>query len=108
MLTKTIDFSLETGYVPASFKRSLIRSLLEKPGLDENAFKNYRPVSNLPFVSKVLEKVVSACIEEHLTSKNLQEEHKSAYRKFHSTITALSKVQMTFSNLWIIIMSLYW
>ena len=55
--------------------------------------KNYRPVSNLPFVSKVLEKVVSSCIEEHLISSNLDEQHQSAYRKFHSTETALLKVQ---------------
>ena len=92
-LTKIINFSLETGYVPASYKSSLIRPLLKKPGLDQNMLKNYRPVSNLPFVSKVLEKVVSSRIEEHLISNNLHEQHQSAYRKFHSTETALLKVQ---------------
>ena len=55
--------------------------------------KNYRPVSNLPFVSKVLEKVVCSRIEKHLISNNLDEQHQSAYRKFHSTETALLKVQ---------------
>ena len=55
--------------------------------------KNYRPVSNLPFVSKVLEKVVSSRIDEHLTVNNLHEEHQSAYKKLHSTETALVKVQ---------------
>ena len=71
LVTKIINFSLETGCVPASFKNSLIRHLLRTPGLDENNFNNYRPVSNLPFVSKVLEKVVSTRKEEHLTSNNL-------------------------------------
>ena len=61
-LTKIINFSLETGYIPASYKSSLIRPLLKKPGLDQNMLKNYRPVSNLPFVSKVLEKVASSRI----------------------------------------------
>ena len=79
-LTKIINFSLGTWYVPASYKSSLIRPLLKKPGLDQNMFKNYRPVSNLPFVSKVLEKVVSSRIEEHLISNNLHEQHQSAYR----------------------------
>ena len=37
---------------------------VKKPGLDENTFKTYRPVSNLPFVSKVLEIVVSTRIEK--------------------------------------------
>ena len=55
--------------------------------------KTYRPVSNLPFVSKVLEKVVSTRIKKHLISNNSHEQHQSAYRKFHSAETALLKVQ---------------
>ena len=93
LVTKIINMSLETGYVPQSFKNSLIRPLLKKPDLDQNTLKNYRPISNLPFISKVLEKVVSSRVEEHLLSNNLHEEHQSAYRKFHSTETALLKVQ---------------
>lgn len=60
--------------------------------------KNYRPVSNLPYVSKILEKVVDACLESHLSLNNLHEEHQSAYRKFHSTQTALLKVQNDILN----------
>ena len=96
LVTKIINMSLETGYVPQSFKNSLIRPLLKKPDLDQNTMKNYRPVSNLPFKSKVLEKVVSSRVEEHLLSNNLHEEHQSAYRKFHFTETALLKVQNDF------------
>ena len=76
-----------------SYKSSLIRPLLKKRGLDQNILNNYRPISNLPFVSKVLEKVVSIRIEEHLISHNLHKQHQSAYGKFHSTETALLKVQ---------------
>ena len=49
-------------------------------------------MSNLPFVSKILEKVVDARIENHLVSNCLHEPLQSAYRKFHSTLTALLKV----------------
>ena len=42
--------------------------------------KNYRPVSNLPFVSKVLEKVVESRLENHLTSNHFYERVQSAYR----------------------------
>ena len=52
-----------------------------------------RPVSNLPFVSKILDKVIYACIERHLVCNSLHEPLQSAYRKFHSTKTALLKVQ---------------
>ena len=66
---------------------------MKKENLDANTLKNYRPISNLPFVSKILEKVESSRIEEHLTVNNLHEEHQSTCRKFHSTETALIKVQ---------------
>ena len=89
----TYDYQLYTAYVPKSFKISRIRLHLIKPSLDSNTLKNYRPVSNLPFVSKILEKVVDARLERHLTINKLHEQNQSAYRKFHSTETALIKVQ---------------
>ena len=53
--------------------------------------KNYRPVSNLPFLSKVLERVVTQLMT-HLETHNLFEPSQSAYRKCHSTETALLRV----------------
>ena len=93
VVTNIVNVSLETAYVPKAFKSSYVRPLLKKSDLDQSTLKNYRPVSNLPFVSKVLEKVVSSRIENHLSLHNLHEHHQSAYRKFHSTETALLKVQ---------------
>ncbi len=92
-LTAIINKSLKEAHVPKSFKSSLIRPLIKKPSLDPNILKNYRPVSNLPFLSKILEKIVDSRLENHLTMHRLHEEHHSAYRKFHSTETALLKVQ---------------
>lgn len=51
------------------------------------------PVSNLPFLSKILEKAVDVRIESNLKTNNLHEVNQSAYRKFHSPETALLKVQ---------------
>ena len=79
--------------MPRLFKSSHVKPLLKKLGLDKNELKNYRPVSNLPFVSKVLEKVVDVQIEQHLSENRLHEMHQSAYRKFHSTETALLEIQ---------------
>ena len=75
------------------FKCARIRPLLKKPGLDHDTLKHYRPVSNLPFISKILEKVVDSRLERHLVTNSLHEVSQSAYRKFHSTETALLKVQ---------------
>ena len=55
--------------------------------------KNYRPVSNLKFISKIFEKAVCAQILEHLKNHDLFEKHQSAYRKNHNTETALLKIQ---------------
>ena len=85
IITDIMNASITSGYVPKSFKSALVRPLLKKPGLDPNVLKNYRPVSNLPFLSKVLEKVVDSRLERHLTEYRLRADHQSAYRKFHST-----------------------
>ena len=61
--------------------------------LDSDCLGNYRPVSNLSFLSKILERVVDARREEHLSNNNLHEAAQSAYKKSHSTETALLKVQ---------------
>jgi len=93
ILTRLFSISLENAYVPLDFKSAIMQTLIKKPGLDKNVYKNYRLVSNLSFVSKVLEKVVDKRIETHLNTHSLHEPHQSAYKKFHSTETALVRVQ---------------
>ena len=61
--------------------------------MDPEVLKNYRPISNLSFVSKLTEKNVAERLISHLQNKNLQEPLQSAYRKQCSTETALLKVQ---------------
>ena len=52
----------------------------------------YRSVSNLSFLSEVLEKVVMNQLNTHINSSNASNQYQSAYRKFHSTETALLKI----------------
>ena len=56
---KNINTSLQTGIFPDAFKTAVVKPVLKKPNLDGNALTNYRPISNLPFISKILEKIVS-------------------------------------------------
>ena len=67
--------------------------LPETPNLDHNNMNCYRPVSNLPFVSKLLEIYVTRCLITHLIDNNLLERYQSAYMSHHSTETALVFVQ---------------
>ena len=66
---------------------------MEKASLDPDVLSNYCPVSNLSFVSKLLEKVVSKHLNTHKVANNLYEPYQSAYRAGHSTETAVLRVQ---------------
>ena len=57
--------------------------------LDKDELSNYRPISNLSLLSKIIERVVKTRLTDHLTSSNLLNPHQSAYCKHHSTETAL-------------------
>ena len=91
-VTALINESLATGSVPSAWKIAIVKPLLKKTTLDQNELKNYRPVSNLPFWSKILEKVVLHQLNEHLEANNLMNKHQSAYRSNHSTETALLRI----------------
>ncbi|KAF7650330.1 hypothetical protein LDENG_00127670, partial [Lucifuga dentata] len=53
-----INTSLSVGYVPSAFKTAIIKPLHKKHNTDLQILNNYRPISNLPFMSKLLERVL--------------------------------------------------
>ena len=65
-ITNIINTFLTIGVVSRGLKTAIIKSLLKKPSLDKNLMTNYRPISNLPFLSKILEKVVLHKLLSHL------------------------------------------
>ena len=71
---------------------AIVKPLLKKSILDPNDMKSYRPVSNLSFMSEILEKVVAYQLLSHLHRYNLFSGFQSAYHLGHSTETALLKV----------------
>ena len=91
-ITNIINSSLLSGIVPKDLKTAVVKPLLKKASLDRNQLKNYRPVSNLPFISKLLEKVVLSQLLSHLNDNNLCNPLQSAYRAGHSTETVLLRV----------------
>ena len=91
-VTNIFNDSLVSGTFPSDFKDCVVIPLLKKVSLDCNILKNYRPVSNLPFISKVLERIAYAQILDHLTTNELTEKFQSAYKARHSSETALLRV----------------
>ncbi|KAK3744261.1 hypothetical protein QZH41_007431 [Actinostola sp. cb2023] len=79
--------------MPKQFKDAVVTPILKKASLNPEILKNYRPVSNLPFVSKIVEKAVVLQISSHLEKNDLYDIYQSAYKKQHSTETALVRVQ---------------
>ena len=82
-LIEIVNISLRSGVVSSNLKEAVIKPLIKKANLDANNFKNYRPVSNIAFVSKLIEKVVANRINEHVDTNGLSEKFQSAYRKYH-------------------------
>ena len=72
-LTHLINASLAESSMPSSLKDAIVTPLLKKPALEPEELKNYRPVSNLPYVSKLIERVVSAQLNEHMLKNSMYE-----------------------------------
>ena len=79
--------------MPSHLKRGHVRPMIKKTGLDKDILNNYRPVSNLPYLSKTIECVVAARLSAHMAECNLCMPNQSAYKPNHSVETALVSVQ---------------
>ena len=86
-ICRTVNLSLESGHLPSSLKSAVLTPLLKKPDLDHEVLSNFRPISNLKAISKVIEKVVAVCLQVHVDSNQLTEPLQSAYKPFQSCET---------------------
>ena len=94
IVLKLLDVLLPviTKLTNLSFDNSRLLPSLKKPGLDFG-FKNFRPVSNLSYISKLSERAGAEHFMEHLTANNSHYLLQSAYKQQHSTETALHTVK---------------
>ena len=91
VITSTVNLSLQPGNFAKEWKEAIIPPLLKKEGTDL-LFKNLRPVSNLAYFSKLTETAVAIQTQSHMSQHGFYPVLQSAYRKYHSTETALLKV----------------
>ena len=84
VITKIINYSLEHGVFPSVWKNALVFPLLKKDSL-EPMFENYRPVSNLQFISKRTESAVAKQLQHHINMNHLFPSLQSSHLKFHNT-----------------------
>ena len=97
-LTLIINHSLSSSTFPQTFKHAIVTPLIKNPALDKELLSNYRPISNLSFLSKLTERIVLQRLSVHLSSNDLFNKHQSAYTKHRSTETVLLSVCNTITN----------
>ena len=91
IITKLVNVSLSTGEFFIDWKCAIVRPLLKKVGLDLLK-KNFRPVSNLSFLSKLIEKAALSQFLDHCDRYELLPDYQSAYRKGYSCETSVIKL----------------
>jgi len=91
-LTNLCNASLKEGCLPQTQRHAVINPRLKKTGADMSDPKNYRPISNLTFMSKIVERLVCRQLVSFLDRHQLLPVNQSAYRKLHSTETAVLKI----------------
>ncbi|KAF2348843.1 Reverse transcriptase domain [Trinorchestia longiramus] len=90
LLHLIINTSIVTNKFPDQWKHSIVKPL-HKAG-DINTQSNYRPISLLPVLSKILEEVISNQLSTHLDKSNLVHPNQYAYRKYTSIQNALLNI----------------
>ena len=76
----------------SSLKTAVLSPLLTKANLDHEVLANYRPISDLKVISKIIEKVVAVRLQKYLEANQLIEPLQSTFKPFHSCKTALVRV----------------
>ena len=92
IITHIVNLSIGQACVPSVLKTAHILPILKKPNLDPQSLSNYRPISNLPFLFKILERVVFSRLLDYCIENNLLDPFQSAYRPHHSVETLLTNV----------------
>ena len=97
IIMSIVNTSLRDGIFATSWKTALVKPILKNLSLDI-IMNNYRPINNLIFISKVVEKCALLRFHSHCDSHHLMPDYQSAYHSGHSCETALLK--LTSNVLW--------
>ncbi|KAI0986278.1 hypothetical protein GJ496_011779 [Pomphorhynchus laevis] len=91
-LTTLFNSSIRSRIFPSHWKSAIVRPLLKKQSLDPSLPSSYRPISLLPTLSKLLERLILIQINAYLSSSNMYPPFQFAFRSNHSTEITCIKV----------------
>ena len=92
VLLYIVNHSIKEGEFPQSLKHACVIPTVKDFSGNHDDLKNYRPISNLSTISKILEKCVSNQLNEYLNVNDLHCSIQSGYRQGHSCETLLIKM----------------
>ena len=87
--TELINKCIEQSHFPLLIKHTIITPILKNSSLDKTLTKNYRPIYNLSFLSKIIEKIIANHLTNHITNNNLDNPRQTAYKRKNNTETLL-------------------
>ena len=91
-ITAMVNLSLSSFDMPYELKRAILTPFMIGITLDHKVFNNFRPISNIALLTKIIEKVVADRLNIHMLENHIHEVYQSSYKKLHSTETALTSV----------------
>ena len=91
-IANIVNLSLQSGVFPQNLKRAHVTPLLNKPSLCPQKLPNYRPITDTANLAKTVERFTNSQFTSHLSENHLYVPFQSAYRRFHSVETALTRV----------------
>ena len=86
IILRIVNLCFSSGDLPAPCKSAIISPLIKKTGLDYEILKNYRPVANLSFISKIIEKTIATQIHSHLINNYIVDTLLRVYNDIVTTI----------------------
>ena len=92
LITRLAHMSFTEGVFPSVYKNASVTPLLKKKGLDNNDPANFRPISNLNTISKILERLFLSRLMPHIESSCAYSKFQSAYRRGYSTETTIVRL----------------
>jgi len=89
-ISQIINISIQSGIVPNTLKLAKVIPIYKAKA--KNEFSNYRPISLLPAISKIVEKVIHKRLSSYFTNHKLLYNNQYGFRAKHSTIDAITKL----------------
>ena len=92
LFRSVINKSFEESNFPSSLKHGTVSPVIKDKNIDHDIKKNYRPVTNIPFLPKLVERAANQQLQSYLLNNNLYPQRQSAYRAAHSCETTMFNV----------------